>query len=169
MSLAPGRDRHALSLGVTLDPADGALLPDSIVVVPSRIRVDYRLTYDQADEMLDEGVAYADEWPVGALLAAATLRRAYRAGRGSTEGTVPFPIPQGQATATREDGEGEGEGGEAGDAYRVELHVETTHNSGANATAAGGMMAGTSSDYDPYCSPISSSRLIVTEMMILGA
>ena len=151
MSLESGEDKYALSLGVELDD-NGSAIPSSIVVSPSIVRVDYSLTYDDVDEMLDEGVGYTEEWQIGALLAAATKRRAHRVGRGSTEGMVPFPIPRGDVTATPN-------GDESGE-YDISLRVETSHNSGANMTAG--------EDHDPYCTPVSSSQLIVTEMMILG-
>lgn len=168
MSLESWEDKCALSLGVELNP-DGTIDPSSIIVTPSLIQVDYRLTYDQVDEMLDEGVGYTEEWQIGALLDAATRRRAHRVGRGSTEGMVPFPIPKGVVSATsssRSDNEGGG-----GEEYEVSLKIETTHNSGWNVTApAGGQLNDGTCDahHDPYCSPVSSSQLIVTEMMILG-
>ena len=55
MSLESMSDKCALSLGVELHP-DGTIDGSSIILTPSLVRVDYRLTYDQVDEMLDEGV-----------------------------------------------------------------------------------------------------------------
>ena len=156
MSLQSWEDKYALSLGVELND-DGSINPSSIIITPSLIHADYRLTYDQVDEMLDEGVGYTEEWQIGALLAAATKRRAHRVGKGSTEGMVPFPIPKGMVTA---------EYSEENKQYDISLKIETTHNSGANATAGGENESDV--HYDPYCSPVSSSQLIVTEMMILG-
>ena len=158
MSLASWEDRCALSLGVELNP-DGSIDPSSIVVTPSLVHVDYRLTYDQVDEMLDEGVGYTEEWQIGAMLAAATRRREIRVGKGSTEGMVPFPIPNGMVTASYNEDSNE---------YDVSLKIETSHNSGSNMTTAGSKEGAFDPHYDPYCSPISSSQLIVTEMMILG-
>jgi exoribonuclease R len=163
MSLESNGDKYALSLGVQLNP-DGSIDPSSIIFTSSLIHVDYQLTYDQVDEMLDEGVGYTEEWQIGALLSAATKRRAHRVGKGSTEGMVPFPIPKGIVSAAYNEEMGE---------YEVSLKIETTHNSGANMTAAGEAKEGMMHDdddvhYDPYCSPVSSSQLIVTEMMILG-
>lgn len=106
--------------------------------------------------MLDEGVGYTEEWQIGALLAAATKRRAHRVARGSTEGMVPFPIPRGVVSADYNE--------ESKD-YDISLKIETTHNSGANMTAGGNEV---DEHYDPYCSPVSSSQLVVTEMMILA-
>ena len=151
MSLESYSDKYALSLGVELNP-DGSIIPSSIVMTPSLVQVDYRLTYDQVDEMLDEGVGYTEEWQIGAMLAAATKRRAHRVGQGSTEGMVPYPIPKGMVSA---------EYNEEKRDYDVSLRIETTHNSGANMTAE-------EDGNDPYASPVSSSQLIVTEMMILG-
>jgi len=161
MSLESWEDKCALSLGVELN-ADGTIIPSSIILSPSLVHVDYRLTYDQVDEMLDEGVGYTEEWQIGALLAAATKRREHRIHMGSTEGMVPFPIPRGMVTA---------EYNEESTKYDVSLKVETTHNSGSNMTAGGeekGSAYCEDGDYDPYCSPVSSSQLIVTEMMILA-
>ena len=157
MSLHAYEDKYALSLGVELNE-DGSIIPSSVILTPSVISVDYRLTYDQVDEMLDEGVGYAEEWQLGALLAAATKRRSHRVNRGSTEGMVPFPIPKGMVTANYDEQLG---------GYDISLKIETTHNSGANITTGGG---GDICDahYDPYCTPVSSSQLIVTEMMIMA-
>ena len=77
MSLESNEDKYALSLGVQLNP-DGSIDPSSIIFTSSLIHVDYQLTYDQVDEMLDEGVGYTEEWQIGALLSAAMKRRAHR-------------------------------------------------------------------------------------------
>ena len=74
---------------------------------------------------------------------------------GSTEGMVPQPIPKGVVSAKRKSETNE---------YDIELSIETTHNSGANVTASDDGLG----HYDPYCMPVSSSQLIVTEMMILA-
>ena len=60
-------------------------MEDSIEVMPSTIRVDYKLTYDEVDEMLSEGVGYREEWELGVMLQLAKARRAYRIGRNATE------------------------------------------------------------------------------------
>ena len=156
MSLESNDDKYALSLGVELN-SDGSIDASSIIVMPSLIRVDYRLTYDQVNEMLDEGVGYTEEWEIGALLAAATKRRAYRVDRGSTEGLVPYPIPKSVVTVTYDEEKKD---------YVISLKIETSHNSGVNVTA--GDDGGDFNAHDPYASPVSSSQLIVTEMMILG-
>jgi exoribonuclease R len=167
MSLTSNVDKFALSLGVQLHP-NGTIDTTSIIVTPSLILVNYRLTYDEVNEMLDEGVGYTEEWEIGTLLSVARTRRAYRISRGSTEGMVPFPIPKSIVTATKKK-----ENDDDDDEYDISLTIETTHNSGVNTTTTLSMGGGgsTLSDdvhYDPYCSPISSSQLIVTEMMILG-
>ena len=110
--------------------------------------------------MLDEGVGYTEEWQIGVLLDAARKRRKHRVSKGSTEGMVPFPIPNGQISAKPSI-----DGSSTDDEYDISLKIETSHNSGANITSSGN---DNDLHYDPYCSPISSSQLIVTEMMILG-
>eukprot|EP00970_Alexandrium_tamarense_P014247 scaffold4011_cov115-Alexandrium_tamarense.AAC.3 len=153
MSLESYEDKCALSLGVEIN-SDGSIIPTSIVLTPSTINVDYRLTYDQVDEMLDEGVGYTEEWQIGALLSAATKRRAHRVEMGSTEGMVPFPIPKALIDSKFD---------EEKHNYDISLKIETTHNSGSNMTAGEN-----EEHYDPYASPVSSSQLIVTEMMIMA-
>ena len=117
MSLESMEDKCALSLGVELNP-DGSIDPSSIILTPSLIHVDYHLTYDQVDEIHDEGVGYTEEWQIGAMLAAATQRRKHRVGRGSTKGMVPFPIPNGMVIASYNEKSNE---------YNVSLKIETTH------------------------------------------
>jgi len=158
MSLESGEDRCALSLGVELH-SNGTIIPSSIILTSSLINVQYRLTYDDVDEMLDEGVGYTEEWQIGVLLDAARKRREHRVSKGSTEGMVPFPIPSGQVSAKPSND------GSTNEEYDISLKIETSHNSGANITSSGN---DDELHYDPYCSPISSSQLIVTEMMILG-
>jgi len=158
MSLESGEDRCALSLGVELH-SNGTIIPSSIILTSSLINVQYRLTYDDVDEMLDEGVGYTEEWQIGVLLDAARKRREHRVSKGSTEGMVPYPIPSGQISAKPSND------GSSTDEYDISLKIETSHNSGANITSSGN---DDDLHYDPYCSPISSSQLIVTEMMILG-
>lgn len=155
MSLEAWQDKCALSLGVELN-ADGTIIPSSIILTPSKVHVHYRLTYDQVDEMLDEGVGYTEEWEIGALLSAATVRRAHRVSRGSTEAMVPCPIPKGVVTATYD---------EAMDDFNISLKIEATHNSGVNVTTIAGTTKVVDAHNDLY---VSSSQLIVTEMMILG-
>ena len=167
MSLTSNVDKFALSLGVELHP-NGTIDTTSIIVTPSLIHVNYRLTYDEVNDMLDEGVGYTEEWEIGTLLSVARTRRAYRISRGSTEWMVPFPIPKSIVTATKKK---ENDDDDDDDEYNISLTIETTHNSGVNTTTlsmGGGSTLTDDVHYDPYCSPISSSQLIVTEMMILG-
>ena len=84
MSLNVNQDVCALSLGVELND-DGSVDHSNLIVTPSLIRVAYRLSYDEVDEMLEEGIAYNEEWQLGALLAAATKRRQFRVHNGSQE------------------------------------------------------------------------------------
>lgn len=156
MSLRANHDCYALSLGVELN-SDGSINSSSIIVVPSRIRVSYRLTYDDVDDMLAEGVGYSEEWQLGAMLAAATKRRAYRSRNGSSEGKIPNPIPQAavsvQSNITAED--------EAS----ISVFVESTHNAGMNVSSTAETTGSTTTT---YASPVSPANLLVTEMMILG-
>lgn len=68
---------------------------------------------------------------------------------------VPHPIPRGVVNAKWDT---------ETDEYDIKLSIETTHNSGANVTASDDGRG----HYDPYCMHVSSSQLIVTEMMILA-
>lgn len=97
MSLREQQDCFALSVGVELN-VDGSIDASSIVVTPSTIRITYRLTYQEANEMLEEGIGYDQEWQLGALMDAATARRAYRVQNGSLEGKIETRIPFGSVT-----------------------------------------------------------------------
>jgi len=155
MSLNAGRDRCALSLGVELLP-NGEIDLSSIVIHPSIIRVDFRLTYDDADEMFDEGVAFNEEWELGVLLEAAKLRRAYRCSKGSVESLVGVQIPKG-TVSIKQDSSSE-------DGISVSIEMETSHNAGLNNT----MVADFRSDSSLGMGSVSPSNLLVTEMMILS-
>lgn len=85
MSLRANQEAKALSLGVCLSE-DGSIDVSSIIVASSKVRVTYRLTYDDVDEMLGDGIGYNEEWELGALYKAALLRRDYRIQNGSAEG-----------------------------------------------------------------------------------
>jgi len=157
MSLTADRDAYALSLGVELLP-DGRIDTSSIVITPSLIRITYRLTYDDVDDMLEEGVGYSEEWQLGALLAAATKRRAHRVSKGSAEGFVPNPIPQASVKIVPDD--------DAPDGVAVSINLEVSHNAGNNQTASAEVPASdTANDHAP---PVSPANLLVTEMMILS-
>ncbi len=76
MSLIQGEVRAALSFGVVLG-SDGHI--EETVIRPSLIRVSYRLTYEDADEMLELGA----ERELTALAAAAQLRFQWRGQQGA--------------------------------------------------------------------------------------
>ena len=144
-------DCFALSMGIELDD-DGAIIPSSIVMTPTKVSVAYRLTYDDVDDMLEEGVGYNEEWQLGCLLDAAEDRRKYRMRKGSVEGMVPVPIPK-QSVAAFDDGD------------RIEITIESDQSLGQSKMTA------------PICPApglkstvawSSSSRLLVTEMMIMA-
>jgi len=134
---------------------DGSIDDSSLVITPSLVNVNYRLAYDEVDEMLEMGVGYFEEWELGALLDEATKRRKYRVSCGSTEGFVPNPIPQAQLKAVKKDD---------GDDVDIILNVEMTHNAGLNQSEAV-LDSSTAQDFAP---PISSAFLLVTEMMVMS-
>ena len=148
----------------------GSIRDRSVDVVISDIRVTYRLTYDEVDEMLEDGTAYFEEVEMGALLELAKLRRAFRINNGSTEGLVPFPVPKGMLHVKRKNGNLVGS--DINDINNNELDVtvvvEQTHSGGRNVTAVSGVeYSPTSSVYDS-APPASGANLLVTEMMILA-
>jgi hypothetical protein len=154
MALKARCDRFALSLGVEID-SDGAIDSKSIIVTPSIIHVDYRLSYDETDEMLEEGVGYSEEWELGDMLNAAQLRRSHRIANGSTEGLIT-QMPSYSLKVKSNDSEEDLD-------MDVELTIESQSNSGRNATM--GAVDSTSAKHVPE---VSSSNLLVTEMMILS-
>lgn len=158
MSLRADRDSFALSLGVEIND-DGSIDENSIEVTPSIIKVDYRLTYDEVDEMLEMGVGYFEEWELGALLSEANKRRNFRIANGSTEGFVPMPIPQADIRVDPKK-----DGGE--DGIDIVIKVEASHNAGFNQSST--LLNANPSNVDQYAPPISSSFLLVTEMMIMS-
>lgn len=159
MSLTDGRDSCALSLGVDL-LEDGSIDDSTLVVTPSLIRVSYRLTYDEVDEMLEEGIGYSEEWELGALLSCATKRRQYRVDRGSTEGLVPNPIPQKQLKISPN--------ADAPDGFEIKVTVQATHNAGANQTAGAEVGDAFQKWSSTVVEPVSSAFTLVTESMILA-
>lgn len=157
MSLRANHDACSLSLGVELLP-DGSIDTSSIIITPSLVRVSYRLTYDEVDEMLEEGVGYSEEWQLGAMLAAATKRRAHRIQRGSTEGMMQNPIPQASVSATSDPS--------ALDGISISVNVDVTHNAGMNRSMVAEDTAPLAADSG--VAPVSPAFLLVTEMMILA-
>jgi exoribonuclease R len=156
MSLQAGRDVCALSMGVKL-MEDGSIDHASVTLCPSLIRVNYRLTYDDVDEMLEEGIAYNEEWQLGALLDIATKRREFRIRNGSTEGIVENPIPCCTVYIYPDD--------KAPDRIRISHSIDVSHNAGKNQTASA---EHSSEDAESDLTPVSSSNLLVTEAMIMA-
>jgi hypothetical protein len=152
MSLRPNVDTCALSLGVEIND-DGSINIDSLEVTQSKIKINYRLSYDDVDDMLMEGVGYAEEWQLGALMTAATKRRSYRIRNGSTEGMIPQSIPQSWVSTHEDDKEPDGIG--------IKVSVDASHNSGRNQTSEISSSGG-------EVNSVSDSNLLVTEMMILA-
>lgn len=155
MSLRAECDSHALSMAIELND-DGSIDEDSLMITPSLINVDYRLSYDEVDEMLEVGVGYFEEWELGALLDEANKRRKHRISCGSTEGFVPMPIPQAEIKVV-ENSDNE---------VDILLNVETTHNAGVNQSEA--VLDFDSQPDEDISPPVSSAFLLVTEMMIMS-
>ena len=152
MSLKANSDVHALSLSVEL-AEDGSIIDSSINVMPSLVRVHFRLTYDEVDEMLEEGAAYREEWQLGALLAAALKRRDYRIENGSSEGFVPTQIPQFNVVTYSD--------ANAPDGIGISHTIQISHNGGKNQSTA--VMETSSGDRtDSYGDPVSSASTLVT-------
>jgi hypothetical protein len=152
MSLIANKDACALSLGVELRD-DGSIDASTITFTPSVIRVKYRLTYDDVDEMLEEGIGYSEEWELGALLDAATKRRNYRISRGSSEGLIPAPVPYSSVSINNNKS--------ALDGIGISVNVQVSHNAGKNRTTE------TDSTLE-LTEPASSANLLVTEAMIMA-
>jgi hypothetical protein len=146
-------------LAVELNP-DGSIDPDSLLLTPSIVRVDYRLTYEEVDEMLEEGIGYNEEWELGALLAEANKRRNFRIQNGSTEGIVPNPIPQASVSIFPNE--------TAPDGIGIAISVQVAYNSGKNQSSVVEQLTGSLSPAAPIEDPLSSSYLLVTELMILA-
>ena len=161
MSLKAQTDACALSLGVELRE-DGSIIDESIILTPSTVRVSYRLTYDDADEMLEDGVGYSEEWELGQLYTAAQDRRNFRMENGSAEAFVPTQIPQYTVSTFPDQNALDGVG--------IKVDVQVSHNGGKNQSAivADAVIGrdGGSSISDEL--PVSSASTLVTEMMILA-
>ena len=148
MSLTAQKDSMALSLGVEIAD-DGSIVDSSIIVTPSIVRVSYRLTYDDVDEMLEDGIGYREEWQLGALYAAAVKRREYRIRNGSAEGFVPKQIPQATISVFRDWKEPDGVG--------INMKIDVSHNGGVNQSSVVGDVASKSLEF-----PVSSASVLVT-------
>jgi len=158
MSLTANCDSYALSLSVELND-DGSIDVESLQITPSLINVNYRLSYNEVDEMFDHGLAYFEEWELGALLAEANKRRIFRIANGSTEGFVPKPIPQNEVRVVPEDA--------AEDQLDICIKVAVTHNAGFNQSSVV-IDDRNPSKAEEHAAPLSSGFLLVTEMMILA-
>ena len=152
-------DTCALSLGVELND-DGSINVDSLEVTSSKVRVNYRLSYNDVDDMLLEGVGYREEWQLGAFLNAAIKRREYRIRNGSTEGMIPQSIPQSFVTVHEDATEPDGIG--------ITVVVDPSHNQGFNRTSEMSSISGGDNQGGVVKTAISDSNLLVTEMMILA-
>jgi hypothetical protein len=157
MSLKANSNVCALSIAVELNP-DGSIDSSSIVLTPSLIRVSYRLSYDEVDEMLEEGVGYSEEWQLGAMLAAANKRRSYRMNNGSSEAMIPYPIPYSTVSTVVDE--------DAPDGVGIKVTVEVSHNAGKNQTA--NAERGTLPTGNVHAAPASPAFMLVTEMMIMA-
>ena len=158
MSLKSNADNFALSLAAEINE-DGSLDKSSIFVVPSLIRITYRLTYEEVDEMLEEGTGYREEWQLGVLLDLARKRRDYRVSRGSAESLIPNPIPYNTISTFRDD--------TAADGIGIKIRVEVSHNAGLNQTVETALND-PNTPKETEIVPVSSSFLLVTEAMILA-
>ena len=152
MSLTAQKDAFAMSLGVEI-AEDGSIIYSSIVVCPSLVRVDYRLTYDEVDDMLDDGIAYREEWELGALFSAATKRREYRIRNGSSEALIPKQIPQFRVSSFEDEKEPDGVG--------VAINIHTSHNGGSNQSSATDD-ASREKFESTFDEPVSSASVLVT-------
>ena len=122
-------------------------------MTPSHLKVSYRLTYDEVDEMLEEGSGYLEEWQLGALLAAALKRREFRIRNGSSEAFVPTQIPQfNMATFVDK---------KAPDGIGIQLKVQVSHNGGKNQSV---VMTDFDGNTNPHsiAAPVSSASTLVT-------
>lgn len=151
MSLKANTDVCSLSLGVELAD-DGSIIDSSIVVTSSKIRVSYRLTYDDVDEMLEDGVAYSEEWQLGAMYSAALARRNYRIDNGSAEGFVPTQIPQFSVSTFPDKGDPEN--------VAIALKIQVSNNGGRNESA----VSEDNEENSPfsYAAPVSAASMLVT-------
>lgn len=156
MSLRAGYDSCAISLGLEVND-DGSINESTLEITPSLLSVDYRLTYDDVDEMLELGIGYVEEWELGALLDKAKLRRKYRIRCGSTEGFVPNPIPKADLKVDPDDDLND---------VRIHVNVEVTHNAGFNSSS---IVLDSNTDVpQDFAMPVSSAFMLVTEMMVMA-
>jgi len=118
MSLLPGRSNYAMSCAVILN-GDGSI--SSVEeVVPSIVKVTYKITYEDVEEMKYAGVLDSEERDLGRLLHWAEVRRNYRASRGSLDANNPKP-PESKVRAVRNE--------EAEDGWDVTAEAEDINTS----------------------------------------
>ena len=92
------------------------------------------------------------------MLSEANKRRNFRIENGSTEGFVPMPIPQADIRVeSKEDAE---------DGIDIILKIEASHNAGLNQSSS--LLNTNPANVDEFAPPVSSSFLLVTEMMIMS-
>ncbi|MEM6427039.1 MAG: ribonuclease R family protein [Cyanobacteria bacterium P01_H01_bin.119] len=94
MSLVQGQTCCALSFGVILDESGGI---GEYTIRPSLIRPTYRLTYGDADEMLQLGLQTEPE--IAAIAHSAEQRKSWR----STQGAISIHMPESSITVTDDD------------------------------------------------------------------
>eukprot|EP00903_Cladosiphon_okamuranus_P006750 g6585.t1 len=82
LSLRAGKESYSLSMGITLGERGDIT---DVVVTPALVKVTYRLTYDDVEDMLANGIASTDEWELGRLHKLAQLRHRYRCEQGSVD------------------------------------------------------------------------------------
>ena len=157
MSLRPGVDCCALSVRADLS-ADGSVL--SAEVFPSTIRVTYRVTYDDADELMRMALPEEPEWAL--LRAAGRARIAWRVAHGA----IPILLPETQVEV-----QGAGVAGGGSDAVvRVVAENERQDSEARqfcfrnrhNLQPAGRQKAGSETAFR------GQSRAMVQEMMVLA-
>jgi len=89
-SLREQEDCYALSLAMTANK-DGSLDHSSIAIIPTLIRVDRKLTYDDVDEMLVE-CSEEEEGELHRLARLSEMRKRYRREQGAVEINLPEMI-----------------------------------------------------------------------------
>ena len=155
MSLNANAEKSSLSLGVELTP-DGSVIDSSIRVTASTIKVSYRLTYDDVDEMLEDGVAYNEECELGELYIAAKTRRDYRIRNGSAEAFIPTQIPQYSISTYMDNA--------AHNNIGIALNIQVSHNGGKNQSM---VELHDKSTTMAYASPVSAASMLVTGNVVI--
>lgn len=126
MSLGTSDVSYALSLAVELNE-DGSVDSDSLQITPSLINVRYKLSYDEVDEMFDDGIVYFEEWELGALLSEAKKRRKFRMANGCMEDFIPRNIPKNDVQVVPDEHDE--------DQLRINIGIGTSSSGGFNQTS----------------------------------